>query len=560
MKKILSFIISVIIVTVLSHSAFGKNNMQEYVPGEILVKFKDASSEDAINNLHAYARSVRKMEFRQIKVQHILLPGDMSVEQAVAYYNNDPNVEYAEPNYIVHAFATTPDDPSLTQLWGLNNTGQTDGTIDADIDAPEAWDITTGSNDVVIAVVDSGVAYDHPDLSANIWTNTGETGCTDGIDNDGNGYIDDCKGWDFKDDDNDPMDEYGHGTHVAGTIASVGNNGVGISGVMWTAKIIPLRFLGTSGSGTLADAVAAILYANAGGAQVINCSWGGSQNSRILKDVIEDSRAVVVSAAGNADEAGEPGSNNDTTPLYPASYKSLNIISVAASGQDDDLAAFSNYGAATVDLAAPGVNIYSTVPADLFGAEYLSFSGTSMSTAHVSGVAGLIFSIYPAINACQVKDMILRAVDSKSSLDGKVLTGGRLNAYNALQVTPDNVSCKKRVASAGNGGSGGGGGGGCFIATAAYGNIMHPYVIVLREFRDRRLLTNSFGKAFVKFYYKYSPPVANVIRNSEYFKLTARIILMPLILFVVFPYASTVIFIILIIILRYHFKSVKQPV
>jgi len=558
MKKNLSFLITVIIVTTLSLSASGKN--QEYVPGEILVKFKDTSSEAAINNLHAYARSVEKLEFKQIKVQHIKLPDDMSVEEAVEYYKNDPNVEYAEPNYIVHALATTPDDASFTQLWGLNNTGQTNGTIDADIDAPEAWDITTGSDEVVIAVVDSGVAYNHPDLSANIWINAGETSCTDGVDNDGNGYIDDCNGWDFAGDDNDPMDDYGHGTHVAGIIASVGNNGVGTTGVMWTAKIIPLKFLGASGSGTIANAVAAILYANASGAHVINCSWGGSHYSQTLKDAIEDSRAIVVSAAGNAAEAGEPGKNNDTAPVYPANYKSLNIISVAASGQDDELATFSNYGAATVDLAAPGVSIYSTVPADLYGAEYFSFSGTSMAAAHVSGVAGLIFSRYPALNACQVKDMLLSGVDLKSSFDGSVLTGGRINAYNALQATTHDVPCKKRLASASVSGGGGGGGGGCFIATAAYGSIMHPYVKALREFRDLHLLTNAPGRAFVDLYYKYSPPIANVIRDSEHLKFVARIVLMPLILFVVFPYASTVILITLIIMVRYHFKSVKQSV
>jgi hypothetical protein len=200
-------------------------------------------------------------------------------------------------------------------------------------------------------------------------------------------------------------------------------------------------------------------------------------------------------------------------------------------------------------------------PLSISAYTYTSYAGTSMAAPHVSGVAGLIFSLYPALNACQVKDMILLAVDLKSSLDGKVLTGGRLNAYNALQVTPHNVSCKKTVKSASTGGSGGGGGGGgCFIATAAFGNMMHPYVKVLREFRDRHLLTNPFGKAFVSFYYKYSPPIADVIKNRGYLKFFTRIVLMPLILFVVFPYASTVIFISLIIMVRYYFKLVKQSV
>jgi subtilisin family serine protease len=704
MRKVLSFLITITAVIAISLSAFAKGNMPEYVPGEVLVKFKDGASTVTINNLHAYAGFVKKREFRAIKVQHIKLPDDISVEEAVEYYRNDTNVDYAEPNYIVHASLTTPNDPYFNQLWGLHNTGQTGGTIDADIDAPEAWNITTGSSEVVIAVVDSGVAYNHPDLSENIWTNPGETDCTDGIDNDGNGYIDDCKGWNFVGDDNDPSDYNGHGTHVAGTIAAVGNNSAGVTGVMWKAKIMPLRFLGINGSGTTADAAAAILYATANGADVINCSWGGPGYSRALKDAIDASGAVAVCAAGN--DGGSGSADIDVTPNYPASFNSPNIIAVTASDHNDNLASFSNYGAASVDLAAPGVNIYSTIPQVSYGSPvtvysenfdtasgpfpeplpvlgwnrggsnstwaitngtgisgtnsledspggnylnntaswagfmtpissvkdniytltfqwkgalekkidylninfstdgtiwywvdrrtgtngnfvsystdftdiaekfnsfyfgfglmsdssvnydgvyiddvtlsrkpvsvsgytYTSYAGTSMAAPHVSGVAGLIFSLHPSLNACQVKDMILSSVDIKSSLHDKVLTGGRLNAYKALQATPRNISCKNSVANASN--SGGGGGGGCFIATAAYGSAMHPYVRALRQFRDRHLLTNSSGKAFVNFYYKYSPPIADVIKDREYLRFIARIALTPVVMFVVFPYFS----------------------
>jgi subtilisin family serine protease len=241
----------------------------------------------------------------------------------------------------------------------LHNTGQNvngkNGTADADIDALEAWDVTTGSSDVVVAVIDSGVDINHPDLAANIWTNTAEI-ANNLIDDDGNGYVDDVNGWDFHNNDNAPHDPHGHGTHVAGTIAAVGDNATGVTGVSWSAKIMPLRFLDAFGVGDTANALDAIDYASAMGADVINNSWGGGGFSQALKDAIEASGAVVVCAAGNS------GFNTDLTPHYPSSYNSANIISVAASDQDDQLAGFSNFGAVSVDVAAPGTNIYSSAP------------------------------------------------------------------------------------------------------------------------------------------------------------------------------------------------------
>ncbi len=337
----------------------------EYVPGELLVKYRNTVALSRVSMLHQNIAAVKKGEFKRINVHHIKLPDNMSVEDAIAYYSQDPDIEYAEPNYIVHATAT-PNDTFFSELWGLHNTGATvnlvSGTADADIDAPEAWDTVTGSSTVVIAVVDSGVAYNHPDLSANIWTNSGETGCSDGDDDDGNGYDDDCRGWDFVDGDNDPMDYNSHGTHVAGTIAAAGNSGSGITGVMWQAKIMPLRFLGADGSGLTTDAVQAILYANANGAHIINNSWGGSGFSMTLKAAIDASSALVVCAAGNGGLDGI-GDDNDITPFYPAGYTSDNVISVAATDQNDLITSFSNFGAVSVDLTAPGKNVYSTVPA-----------------------------------------------------------------------------------------------------------------------------------------------------------------------------------------------------
>lgn len=341
-------------------SILSRMDRGKYKEGEILVKFRSGVvATQALKTHQAVGASVLTRFNIVPNLKHVKLPEEMSVKNAIINYMSDPNVEYAEPNYIV-SITATPKDTYFSQLWGLQNTGQTvngtAGTADADIDGLEAWDVQTGSSSVVIAVIDTGVDYNHPDLSANIWTNTGETSCTDGIDNDGNGYVDDCRGWDFYNNDNNPMDDNSHGTHVAGTIAAVGNNGVGIVGVNWTAKIMPLKFLSGLGSGSTSDAILAIQYANNKGAHIHNNSWSGSGFSQSLKDAIDASSAVVVAAAGN------DGTNNDTTPVYPCSYTSSHIICVAATDQNDNLASFSNYGATSVDVGAPGVNIYSAKP------------------------------------------------------------------------------------------------------------------------------------------------------------------------------------------------------
>jgi subtilisin family serine protease len=324
----------------------------------------------------------------------------------------------------------TSNDPSLWRLYGLNNYGQSGGTTDADLDAPEAWEITTGSRDVVIGVIDSGVDINHPDLAANIWVNPGETP-NNGIDDDGNGFIDDVNGWDFYDDDNTPNDGNGHGTHVAGTIGAVGNNSLGITGVNWEVSILPLRFLGDDGSGWTSDAVAAVNYATMlkrdFGINVVatNNSWGGGGYSRTLDRAIEsanDQGIMFVAAAGNE------GNNNDTNPRYPTNYDAPNVISVAALNRNDNLAGFSNYGATTVDVGAPGVSIYSTLPGNSYG----SFSGTSMAAPHVAGVVGLLNAAKPGISVTEVSNAILSTVDTLQSLDGKTVSGGRVNAAAAL--------------------------------------------------------------------------------------------------------------------------------
>ena len=340
-------------------------------------------------------------------------------------------VAYVEPDYVITG-AAVPNDPSFSQLWGLSNTGQSGGLRDADIDAPEAWDVTTGSRNVVVAVIDTGVDYGHSDLAANAWRNPGEV-AGDRLDNDGNGFVDDVYGWDFANNDADPMDDQGHGTHVAGTIGAVGNNGTGVAGVSWQVSIMGLKFLGADGSGSTSGAVAAINYATRMrrdfGINVVatNNSWGGGGFSSSLRDAIAaggQAGILFVAAAGNESQ------NIDSTPSYPASYTSDAVISVAATDRSNNLASFSNYGVTGVDVAAPGVSIYSTVP----GNSYATYSGTSMATPHVTGTVALMAAANPQATAAQIRTAILSTAVPVASLAGKVATGGLLNAAAAVRA------------------------------------------------------------------------------------------------------------------------------
>ncbi len=347
-----------------------KNMPARYVPGEVLVKFKSGTSIVAMNKLHGTLGAAKIRDIRHLGIHRMKLPEDVKVEEAVQIYRNDPNVEFAEPNYIVKTSAV-PNDPGYSLQWGLNNTGQTGGTPGADIHAQGAWDVTKGSNNIIIAVVDTGVAYDHPDIAGNVWVNTAELNGSAGVDADQNGYIDDVYGWDFIDNDGYPVDYDQHGTHVAGIIAAKGNNGSGISGVMWSAKIMPLRFLGVTGTGDVAKAAEAIEYAADNGARIINASWGGNDYSNTLYNAIDyagQKNVLVVAAAGNETM------NNDINAFYPASFSLSNIISVAATNQNDSIADFSNFGATSVDLGAPGVSIYSSVPVFSYGASVTIYS------------------------------------------------------------------------------------------------------------------------------------------------------------------------------------------
>lgn len=353
-----------------------------------------------------------------------------SVPRLMARLNESKKlVKYAEPDYIVHNQASIPSDPSFGALWGMHNTGQNNGIADADIDAPEAWTLSTGSRSVLVAVLDSGIDLTHPDLQPNLWTNPGEI-AGNGIDDDGNGYVDDVHGWDFTNDDASPQDDNGHGTHCAGTIGAVGNNAAGVAGVCWEISILPLKFLNSGGNGTTADAAEAIRYAISLGCSVSSNSWSGSDNSLDVAEAVAEANEagmLVVAAAGNN------ASYVEYYPEYPAALTHPNIISVAATTWQDGLADFSNFGLVSVDLGAPGQDIYSTRPGGIYGYD----SGTSMACPHVAGACALLKAFRPSLDAARIKSLILNSVDVVPALAGKTVTGGRLNLYSALLAADD---------------------------------------------------------------------------------------------------------------------------
>lgn len=423
------------------------------------------------------------------------LPGLIAVESATpdaaavtAALQANPFVASFEPVGRL-AGEAVPNDPRFGQLLGLDNTGQSGGTAGADIGASEAWDIRRDSSRLVIGVIDSGADYTHPDLYLNVWLNPGEipaplraqltdtdadgaityrdlnqpanaafvsdansTGYidaddllvlpawSDGVDNDGNGFTDDHSGVNFISNTNNPRDDHRHGTHVFGTIAALGDNNLGVTGVNWAAQVVPLKFLNERNEGDTADAVAAIHYAallkqqHGIDLRVLNASWGSHTYSQALRDAIgvsQQAGQLFVAAAGNGDVLGR-SVNVDLRPFYPASFDLPNILSVAASDQHDQLAGFSNFGPGSVDLAAPGVGIVSTEP---FGS-FQQRNGTSMAAPHVTGTIALVWAETPAATPAEIRDAILTSVDPIPALAGRVASGGRLNAERALRADP----------------------------------------------------------------------------------------------------------------------------
>ena len=361
-----------------------------------------------------------------VRREYTLVPGLTCVEvaapvdDALASLGRLPGVLYAEPNLFVHPIAI-PNDPSFSSQWGMHNTGQTGGTPDADIDAPEAWDVFTGDPETVVAVVDSGVNYLHPDLAANAWINTGEIAGT-GVDDDSNGYVDDVRGWDFWNNDPDPMDDYGHGSYCAGIIGAVGNNGIGISGLNWRCKIMPVKFISSGGGATLDGALAAIEYAILNGAKISNHSWI-SLYAQALQDMVDAAQAaghLLVAGSGNF------GTDNDITPYYPASCENANVIAVGGVDSSDN--PHGNYGVRSVDLVAPSVNVYSC-----WTSGYRFATGTSAAAPHVAGAATLLLGREPTLTYAQLRQAILRNTRKVPQLKGRVATGGELNVGRAIR-------------------------------------------------------------------------------------------------------------------------------
>ncbi|MEI6210152.1 MAG: LamG-like jellyroll fold domain-containing protein [bacterium] len=372
-----------------------------------------------------------------ISAVHVQITDGTSASAKIAELMADSRVAYVEPNMSLQLFDTFPNDTRFGMQWGLHNTGTNgpgSGVADADIDAPTAWDVSVGKPTVIVAVIDTGIDYNHPDLKNNMWRNPGEIP-GNGIDDDGNGYIDDVYGYDFGAGDADPMDDViGHGTHVAGIIGASGNDGTGVCGVNWNVKLMALKIADSAGGLSLDAALAAIEYAWKNGARVSNNSWGGYGYSQALYDAIKaagDNNHLFCAAAAN------DSNDNDSRPAYPASYDLDNIIAVAATDNRDALAYFSNYGATTVDLGAPGVEIMSTLPlgGSEMGSTYGYASGTSMATPFVAGAAGLVLSADDKLSCAALKAAILNNVDPDEALVGKTVTGGRLNIGNILPKT-----------------------------------------------------------------------------------------------------------------------------
>lgn len=409
----------------------------KYAPDQVLVRFKRSASKQqrAAARRSLGARTARTFAVPGLEL--LTLPKTVSVADARAQLTESDAVAYAEPDYL-YTTTYTPNDSQFDRLWGLNNTGQTittpkgtfTSTADADIDATEAWDVNPGgSASVTVAVLDTGVDLTHPDLAQNIWSNPGETGGgkeTNGLDDDNNGYKDDWRGWDFIGADNDPSPVHYHGTHVSGTIAGRANNSAGVAGVAFNSKIMPLQAFQQGGSGAyVSDLIAGFEYAGKNGAKVLNGSFGGPAEGQAFGDTVRAfPNTLFVVAAGNDNYDND----NTSQASFPCAVTAANLVCVAASDQNDGKAVFSSYGATTVDLAAPGVNILSTMP----GGTYDYLNGTSMATPHVAGAAALLFAVDPSASTAQVKRALLDTVDPLPAFAGKTLTGGRLNLAAAV--------------------------------------------------------------------------------------------------------------------------------
>ncbi|MBT3982162.1 MAG: S8 family serine peptidase [Bacteriovoracaceae bacterium] len=402
--------------------------MASSVPGEFLLKV-DTETSGLVLKSKIKRWGVQKSQFLSGKnlIVNLKIPKNRE-SKTLELIRKDPSILLVEPNYIYRSF--TAADPAYRNMWGLKNTGRNTGswfggTKGMDINAEKAWTLSKGSDNVVIAIIDTGLDYKHPDLARNVWVNSAEASGTAGVDDDGNGLIDDIHGYDFINDDGDPDDDQGHGTHCAGVIGAIHDNGIGGKGVMDRVKIMPLKFLSSAGFGTLEAAIKAVDYATKMGATLTSNSWGGGEKSDLLFESIKRAQAadiLFIAASGNAKN------DNDKWGTFPASYKLDNIITVAAYDGYGKRAGFSNYGKTSVHVSAPGVKILSTFK----GGRYKKLSGTSMATPHVSGAIGLLLSLYPHLTAAQVKKRVIATSKEVVKLKDVSESGGRMDAYRLL--------------------------------------------------------------------------------------------------------------------------------
>lgn len=399
----------------------------KYAPGRVLVKFLPSTSSARRSQIHALLGTRTLRRFATVRdLEAAALPDNMSVPQAIRAFRARPEVEYAEPDYTVHAIGT-PDDPLFPQMWNLLNIGQNGGTSGADIGATSAWNLSTGSQNVVVAVIDTGIDYTHPDLQPNVWA------APNTFSNVENGVTIACDpgihGLNVINRTCDPMDDNGHGTHVSGTIGAAGNNALGVVGVNWNVQLIGCKFLDANGAGQDSDAITCLDYVASLKAQGVNIvatnnSWGGEPYSQALTDAIQAQQQagiLFVTAAGN--DFGD----NDTNPTYPANIDLSNVLSVAATTNTDALAVFSNVGHHTVHLGAPGQQILSTLPGNTYGVD----SGTSMATPHVTGAAALLAAQNSSLDWRAIKNLLMAGGSSRSSLN-QTISGNRLNIFGAM--------------------------------------------------------------------------------------------------------------------------------
>jgi thermitase len=437
---------SVLLAQAAGMLAFGAHaELAPHVPGELIVKFRDTDQKSLLSLKDLGMQVARPIEL-SAETLHVVQVGDQkTLTSAIDALLQDPNVVYAEPNFIysiikpveqtplerllesVEAPAPlnyTPNDPQFNRLWGLVNTGNNEpngrvaGVPGADIDAIRAWEINRGSRDVVIAVIDTGIDYNHEDLRANMWVNPDPD-------------APDRHGYNFANNTPNPWDGNGHGTHCAGTIGAVHDNALGVAGVMADVQMVAVKFLTDAGSGTTENAIRSVDYATNLNVDIMSNSWGGGGRSQALEDAIwraHERGILFVAAAGNS------SSNNDSRPMYPANYEVPNVISVAATTAQDGLASFSSFGRNTVHIGAPGHNILSTVQNN----RYSVFSGTSMAAPHVSGALGLLLAQEGRMPVEEARERLVATSDPIASLRGRTINSGRLNAYNLLEdIRPD---------------------------------------------------------------------------------------------------------------------------